>query len=77
MADAKLNITVLEKRMLKQGEAAEYTGIPAKYFKVSCPVQPIEIRPGTNLWDKRDLDHWIDAIKGGRDESQNDILARL
>lgn len=78
MADAKLNITVLEKRMLKQGEAAEYTGIPAKHFKTSCPVQPVEIRPGTALWDKRDLDQWIDTMKGGAAaESHYDILARL
>ena len=78
MPDAKSNITVLEKRMLKQSEAAEYTGIPAKHFKSSCPVQPLEIRPGTTLWDKRDLDRWIDTMKAGAiAENTHDILARL
>ena len=65
MGNASLNISVVEKRMFSATEAADYTGIPKKYFKNTCPVQPIELRPGTTLYDKRDLDVWIDGIKTG------------
>ncbi|GAB5431057.1 MULTISPECIES: hypothetical protein [Rhodobacterales] len=78
MGNANLNISVIDKRMLKQSEAADYTGLPIKHFKTTCPVQPLEIRPGTNLWDKRDLDKWIDAMKEGTELATHDaILDRL
>ena len=56
MSSVSLNISVVEKRMLSTTEAADYTGLPRKHFKVTCPVQPIELRPGTVVYDKRDLD---------------------
>ena len=62
MSSASLNISVVEKRMLKQSEAASYTGLPVKHFKSTCPVQPIELRHGTLLYDKHDLDQWIDGL---------------
>lgn len=74
MPTANLNISVIEKRMLKQAEAADYTGVPAKHFKATCPVQPVELRPGTALWDKRDLDKWIDAIKEGAEMATQDVI---
>lgn len=78
MANANLNISVIEKRMLKQSEAADYTGLPVKHFKTACPVQPVEMRPGTILWDKRDLDKWIDAMKEGAEMATQDaILGKL
>lgn len=78
MANANLNISVIEKRMLKQAEAADYTGLPVKHFKATCPVQPVEMRPGTVLWDKRDLDKWIDALKEGAEMATQDaILGKL
>ena len=78
MTNANLNIRVVEKRMLKQAEAASYTGLTAKHFKATCPVQPIEMRPGSVLWDKRDLDTWIDAMKDGTElTTQSAILDRL
>lgn len=78
MANANLNISVIDKRMLKQAEAAEYTGLPAKHFKSTCPVQPIELRPGTEVYDKRDLDKWIDAMKEGAEmATQEAILSKL
>ncbi len=78
MASASLNITVTEKRMLNQSEAAGYTGLPVKHFKATCPVQPVEMRPGSILWDKRDLDQWIDAMKEGAEMATQDaILGKL
>jgi len=76
MAAATLNLNVVEKRMLRASEAAAYTGMPLKYFKAECPVAPIEMRPGLTLWDKNDLDAWIDRLKS-RTESHESILARL
>lgn len=78
MANANLNISVIEKRMLKQAEAADYTGLPNKHFRATCPVQPVEMRPGMPLWDKRDLDKWIDAMKEGAEMATQDaILGKL
>lgn len=78
MTNANLNINVIEKRMLKQSEAANYTGLPVKFFKATCPVPPVEMRPGTTLWDKQDLDKWIDAMKEGTEmATQDTILGRL
>ena len=78
MANANLNISVIPTRMLKESEAASYTGLPAKHFKNICPVQPVQMRPGTNLWDKRDLDQWIDAMKEGAEMATQDaILGKL
>ena len=78
MASANLNISVIEKRMLKQSEAADYTGLPIKHFKAICPVQPVEMRPGNVLWDRRDLDKWIDAMKEGAEMATQDaILGKL
>lgn len=78
MTNANLNIKLLEVRMLKQSEAASYTGLAAKHFKTYCPVVPVEIRPGTLLWDKRDLDQWIDGMKEGADGATHAaILGKL
>lgn len=78
MTSANLNISVIDKRMLKDSEAASYAGLTVKRFKATCPVQPIELSPGTVLYDKRDLDAWIDGIKTGTEmASQEDILERL
>lgn len=78
MAAATLNLNVVEKRMLSASEAASYCGLPAKHFKTFCPVQPVKMAAKFDLWDKRDLDVWIDTEKAGAtDASQAAILGRL
>lgn len=78
MPSTNLNITVIEKRLLRKAEAAEYVGLAQKHFSVHCPVQTIELRQGEIRWDKRDLDRWIDGMKDGADASDRDeILGRL
>lgn len=78
MANANLNISVVDKRMFSNAEAADYTGLPVTHFKATCPVQPVEMRPGKLLWDKRDLDTWIDAMKEGAEMATQDaILGKL
>ena len=78
MGSANLNISVVEKRMLSQTEAAHYSGLAVKHFKLLCPVQTLEIRPGLKAWDKRDLDIWIDDLKQDVELTTTDsILGKL
>ena len=77
MATASLNISVTEKRMMSEAEASSYCGLPVKHFKTACPVNLVNLG-GRKVYDKRDLDQWIDAEKaGGTDTSRAAILARL
>lgn len=78
MSNANLNINVMDKRMLNQTEAANYTGLAVKHFKDHCTVQPVEMRPGALSWDKRDLDRWIDSLKEGAEATtRTAILGKL
>lgn len=78
MATTNLNISVIDKRMMKQSEAASYSGLPVKHFKAACPVRPVELKEGTLLWDRKDIDLWIDGVKPGAvTVARDDILGRL
>lgn len=78
MPTTSLNISVVEKRMYRLAEAAAYCGLAVKHFKALCPDQPVALREGADLYDKRDLDRWIDTVKDGSEpQSHGDILARL
>lgn len=78
MAGATLNLSVIDKRMLNATEAASYCGLPSKYFKAACPVQPVQLAQKFQLYDKHDLDQWIETEKAGAaDTSQDAILGRL
>ncbi|MDF1628094.1 MAG: hypothetical protein P1U84_17560 [Parvibaculaceae bacterium] len=78
MGSASLNISVVEKRMYRPSEAAAYCGLALKHFKDLCPVPLVELREGVELFDKHDLDRWIDSVKDGAvPQSQDDILRRL
>ena len=77
MGTANLNFSIIEKRMMNETEAASYCGLPVKHFKNACPVQLVNLG-GRKVYDKRDLDHWIDTEKeGSTDTSRDAILARL
>jgi hypothetical protein len=77
MATASLNISVTEKRMMNEAEAASYCGLPTKHFRNICPVRPLALG-GRETFDKRDLDQWIDTEKAGvADMTRDSILARL
>ena len=43
MATTNLNISVIDKRMPKQSEAASYAGLPVKHFEAACPVRPVGV----------------------------------
>jgi hypothetical protein len=77
MAAATLNLRVQPFRLLTKAEAAGYCRRPLKKFEAQCPVRPVEMADGDRLWDVRDLDAWIDALKAGRADDADDIVGKL
>jgi hypothetical protein len=76
VSTATLNIKVSPRRMLTAREAAEYCGLPAKKFPAVCRVAPVAL-PGDELrYDMRDLDDWLDGLKGGA-PNDDDIIGKL
>jgi len=58
--NATITVVFREKRLLTRSEAASYMNLPETAFEDVCPVPPLEILAGEKLWDKRELDEWID-----------------
>lgn len=74
---ATVNLNLVDKRMLNASEAASYCGLPAKHFKSICPVRLTSLGPFA-LYDKHDLDDWIEHEKSGAiGSSMSDILGKL
>ncbi|MDW9772744.1 hypothetical protein GOA89_13060 [Sinorhizobium meliloti] len=77
MATATLNLKVSPRRMLSLKEAADYCGLTAKRFPTECRVAPIAMPSGVRLYDMRDLDGWLDALKAGGADTDDDIIGKL
>ena len=78
MSAATLNLRVQPFRLLTKSEAAHYCRRPLKKFAAQCPVRPIRMADGDELYDVQDLDGWIDALKAGRaDDDADDIVGKL
>ncbi len=77
MSAATLRLIVPPRRMLPKREAAEYCGLTAKRFEAECRVAPVAMPGGTIVYDMRDLDAWIDSLKSGAGDADDDILGRL
>ncbi len=77
MTTATFTIKTPPRRMLDLGEAAIYVGVPAKRFSMACGVPPVRMPDGKHKYDIKDLDRWIDAIKRGAEDSDDDILDKL
>ncbi len=77
MTTATVSLRVQPFRLLTKAEAAHYCRRSVKKFETQCPVPPIEMADGDRLWDVRDLDRWIDAMKMGVDDDAGAIVARL
>lgn len=78
MNQATLKLVVLPKRMLTKAEAASHCGRSVKRFEIECSVQPIRFPNGDGRYDVRDLDEWLDSLKAGHDNSDDEaIVARL
>ena len=77
MSTATLNIKVSPRRMLSAREAADYCGLPLKKFPMACKVAPVQL-PGVDVrYDIRDLDQWIDGLKGDTPNDDDDIIGKL
>ncbi len=77
MASATLNVRLAPRRMLTPREAAEYCGLPTKSFPVDCGARPIQMPNGRKLYDMHDLDAWLDGLKSGQPDDDEDIIGRL
>lgn len=77
MGDVTLNIRVKEQRLISLSDAAIYCSLKAKSFAVDCSVKPVAMPNGQKLYDKHDLDVWIDSLKEGQPNGDEDIIARL
>ena len=77
MANGALVFRVIPPRMLNKREAAEYCKIPQNRLSTDCSVTPIEMPNGSKAYDVRDLDDWIDQLKGGDTSTHDAILDRL
>lgn len=77
MANAMLNIRIVQPRMISLKQAADYVGLPLKRFPRICSVRPVEMPESEKRYDIRDLDKWLDQIKAGDTEADHDILERL
>ncbi|MEB2848322.1 hypothetical protein [Endobacterium cereale] len=77
MANALLNIRVIQPRMISLKQAADYVGLPLKRFPRICSVRPVEMPESEKRYDIRDLDQWLDQLKAGDTEADQDILERL
>jgi hypothetical protein len=76
MSSAIVNLTVISKRMLSRREAAEHCGRSLKRFEVECPILPVRFPNGDLRYDVRDLDNWLDTLKG-ETHDVGQIIAKL
>jgi hypothetical protein len=59
------------KRLLKLREAADYCGLPTRYFRKNIGIPPVRLGPH-ELWDRAKLDAYIDALQGDKPKSGED-----
>lgn len=68
-------------RLVTLTQAAAYCGVSAPVLKGVCPVRPIALGSGKRLqrFDVRDLDAWIDGLKGDNDNltTADSLLAAM
>jgi hypothetical protein len=78
MSSATVQINVIPIRLLTMAEAARHCGRSLMRFKLECPVAPLKFANGDLRWDIQDLDAWINSLKAGAGNHDNDaIIARL
>jgi hypothetical protein len=78
MSSATLKINWQPKRMLTKSEAAHHCGRSVPRFQIECPVRPLCFANGDLRYDVRELDTWLDSLKAGTADQDNDaIVARL
>lgn len=65
-------------RLLNRRDAAAYCGLPVRNFAKNIRIRPIRLGPH-ELWDRAELDRWIDAMKGGERKTEDwaDAVAKF
>ncbi len=78
MSCATVQLNIVPKRMLTKSEAAHHCGRPVKRFESECDVAPIKFANGDRRYDVRDLDAWLDRLKGmGVSGDEDSLIRRL
>lgn len=77
MTTAMVNIRVAPRRMLSLRDAAEYCGYTPKKFPAATGISPLAMPYGQNLYDIKDLDAWLDALKKNDLDSNEAIIGKL
>lgn len=77
--DGTTKVPLIVPRLLKRQQAAAYCGVSVPTFAANCPVSPIAMGVGKRLerYDIRDLDDWIEVLKGGNSDDRTDWLSLL
>jgi hypothetical protein len=60
-----------DRRLLKLKEAAEYCGLPTRFFRKHIGIAPVRLGPH-ELWDRAKLDAYIEALQGAKNPSGED-----
>lgn len=64
--------------MLTKKAAASYCGLSINKFEQVCPVMAVAFENGTTRYDIIDIDAWLDFLKSGGINVQDDqIVAKL
>lgn len=77
MRSAPAIVIASPRRMLTLREAADYCGIPVKRFPVACSARPVAMPHGKLLYDVKDLDVWLDGVKGNCANTDEEIIRKL
>lgn len=77
MTSAMVNIRTSPRRMLTSLDAAEYCGIPVRYFFTQRSFPKMQMPNGSQLHDISDLDSWINGLKGDAQENDASLLITL
>ena len=52
----------IEPRLLPKAQAAAYCGMSLPTFDRLCPVNPVDLQLRGYLYDRKELDRWIDGL---------------
>ena len=83
MAPSDNQLQNINSRLLTRQDAAAYCAVSVATFDSICPIVPFAMVKGRarlHRFDKRDIDLWIEQLKGLNDNlkrSTNSILDRL
>jgi hypothetical protein len=76
MSMATVTVRLQPRRLMTKAEAAHYCRRTVKKFVAQCPVRPLQMADGDELYDVQDLDAWIEGLKDGGNYS-DDLVGRL